>query len=382
MTRFTAKLSPRGSYCLGIAIGLAIAGFFITDGVLITLSFSALTILLSCYILGRCNISKLQADIMLPSRLHASKKYQPHLTLHNKRSLLDAFHIKLTIGFPHGTILACEAPWIAARSASASTCSLSIPMRASSLQHPYKVSSHFPLSLFQFSRHLVLDHPVTIYPRSITPTELLDHGALGQCSVPLLNSTIQDSGEPRGIRPWQPGDPAKHIHWAASARALAHGHGLRIREYDPPGQLPEHCTLLFHSFSADREMMREDTFERAISLLVGTINHLRNLKIRVTIIADFLGWNPVSADTRTQYYDLLALLSDSQRAIGTQQHEFQYIVDQLPKNEPTIFISDMKLEAWKPSLTEKPHHLYIDIRQIRFPFKKTVSAKQALANIA
>ena len=348
------------------------------DGVLITLSFTALTILLCCYILGRRNLSKLEANVLLPNRIHATKRYQPHVTHSNNRSLLDAFSIKLTIALPHGTLLATETPWIAARSASSATSSVTIPMRASSLHHPYKLSSFFPLSLFHFSRHFVLNHPLTIYPRAIIPKELLDHGSLGQCTVPLQNAAILDSGEPRGIRPWQPGDPAKNIHWPASARSLAHGHGIRVREYDPPGQLPDHCTLLFHSFSADRQMMREDTFERAISLLVGTINYLRNLKIRVTIIPDFLGWHPMAADTRSQYFELLAILSDCQRSIGTQKHELQHYIEQLPKNHPSIIISDMPIESWEEDITFKPHHIRIDIRQARFTIKKTISAKQAL----
>ncbi len=382
MSKFSNKLAPRGSYCLGIAIGLSIAGLMIKDGVLITIAFSAITLLFCCYILGRRNIANLEASVMLPSRLHATKRYQPHLSLYNKRSLLDAFNVKLTIALPHGTLLACETPWIAAQTASSSTCPIAIPMRATALDHPYKITSFFPLSFFHFSRHQILQHPVTIYPRSITPMELLEHGSLGQCTVPLQNAAIQDSGEPRGVRSFQPGDSAKHIHWPASARSLAQGHGIRIREYDPPGQLPEHCTLLFHSFSADREMMREDTFERAISLLAGTIKHLRNLKIRVTVITDFLGWNPLKSDTRIQYYELLALLADCQRAIGTQKHELQQVIDQLSKNEPSIFISDMHIDAWKSSLNTKANHLCIDIRQVRFPHKKTVTPKQALAKSA
>lgn len=382
MSKFSSRLAPRGAYCLGIAIGLSLTGFIIKDGVLITLALSAITLLICCYILGRRNIANLEAHVMLPSRLHATKRYQPHLALRNKRSLLDAFSIKLTIALPHGTLLACQTPWIAARTASSSTCPLAIPMRATAIDHPYKITSLFPLSFFHFSRHQILQHPLTIYPRSITPIELLQHGSLGQCTTPLQNAAIQDSGEPRGIRPWQPGDPAKHIHWPASARSIAQGHTIRVREYDPPGQLPEHCTLIFHSYSADREMMREDTFERAISLLAGTIKHLRNLKIRVSIITDFLAWNTLKADTRTQYYEILALLADSQRAIGTQKHELQQIIDHLPKNQPAILISDMQLESWKTNLLTKPNHLAIDIRQVKFPHKKTVTPKQALAKSA
>jgi uncharacterized protein (DUF58 family) len=382
MRKFSTKLASRGAFCLGIAVGLSAAGILLGDGALITLGLSALTLMLCCYVMGRCNLSQLEVDISLPNKCHANKPYKPHVVIRNTRSLLDAFHVKLYLAFPHGAVLGSQSAWVPAGSLSSADVPLKIPMRASNTEHPYKFCSTFPLGIFRFSSRQLLLHPLTIYPRSIIPDELLDHGVFGQCQSPNQHSNNQHSGEPRSIRPWQPGDAAKSIHWPASIRSLAQGHSLRVREFDPPGLLPEQAVVIFHSFSAHREMMREDAFERAISLTAGTIAHLRNLNIRTTLVADFMRWHPIIAKTRPQYYECLSILADTQRAIGTELHELQSALDEVSDEQQIIIISDMPPEAWQDLILIPASATVIDIRQVNFPFKKTISAKEALSQSA
>lgn len=367
---------------MGIAVVLSVVGVLLGDGALITLGLSAVTLMLCCYVLGRCNLSKLEAEVSLPHKCHANKSYKPHVVIHNNRSLIDAFHVSLHLAFPHGSVLSSQSAWVPARSISSANIPIKIPMRASSLEHPYKFSSTFPLGLFRFSSRQSLHRPLTIYPRSIIPDELLDHGVSGQCHNPNQHSNIQYSGEPRSIRPWQPGDAAKNIHWPASIRSLAQGHSLRVREFDPPGLLPDQAIVIFHSSSAQREMMREDAFERAISLTAGTIAHLRNLNLRTTLVADFMGWHPMIAKTRSQYYECLSILADGQRAIGTELHELQSAINEVSNKQQIIIISDMVPEAWQDLIHIPESTTIIDIRQVHFPFKKTISAKEALSRSA
>jgi uncharacterized protein (DUF58 family) len=382
MRKFSTKLSSRGTVCLVVGVGLTAIGILSGDGALITLGLSSAMLMFCCYVLGMCNLSQLEIDVSLPHKCHANKLYKPHVVIRNKHSLLDAFHVKLHLAFPHGAVLACQSAWVPARSLSSADVAIKIPMRASSLEHPYKFTSTFPLGMFTFSSRQTLYQPLTIYPRSIIPDELLDHGISGQCSSPKKHSTIKYSGEPRSIRPWQPGDAAKSIHWPASIRSLAHGHSLRVREYDPPGMLPDSAVVVFHSFSSQREMMREDAFERAISLAAGTIAHLRNLNIKTSLVADFMRWHPFSTRTRAQYYECLSILADSQRAIGTELHELQSALNKISDKQQLIIISDMPPEVWLDLIHIPDTATVIDIRQVRFPFKKTISAKEALSQSA
>jgi len=163
---------------------------------------------------------------------------------------------------------------------------------------------------------------------------------------------------------------------------LAQGHTLRVREFDPPGLLPNEAVVIFHSFSSEREMMREDTFERAVSLAAGTVAYLRNLNIRATFVADFMNWNPLLTHTRSQYYEYLSILADSQRAIGTELHELQSAIDGVLDIQQLIIVSDMPADVWQDLVALPDGATVVDIRQVHFPFKKTVSAKEALSKSA
>lgn len=382
MRKFSSKLAPRGVLCLGIAVGLSVIGIFLADGALITLGFSALMLMVCCYVMGRSNLQRLKVDISLPAKCYANKYYKPHVVIRNERSLLDAFYVDLYIAFPNESVLSSRSNWVPARSLSSADVRVRFPMRSSSLEHPCRFVSVFPLGLFRFSSYQSVSQPLIVYPRQIVPEELLDYGVSGQCERVHEDSDVQNVGEPRSIRPWQPGDPAKNIHWPASIRSLAQGHSLRVREFDPPGLQPERAVLIFHSYSAHREMMREDTFERAISLVAGAISYFRNLNIKTELVADFMRWHPVLSKSRSQYYECLAILAESERAIGTELHELQSALDRVLDGQQVIIISDMRSDSWKDLIEMPESAKIVDIRQVRFPFKKTVSAKEALSRTA
>ncbi len=382
MCKFSFKLAPRGALCLGIAVGLSVIGIFLADGALITLGFSALVLMLCSFVLGRSNLRGLEVDLSLPAKCYSNKYYKPHVVIRNKRSFLDAFYVKLYVGFPHGAVLSSQSNWVPARSLSSADVKVRFPMRFSSLDHPYRFVSGFPLGLFIFSSYQAVSQPLTVYPRQIVPEELLDHGVTGQCERIHEDSDVESVGEPRSIRPWQPGDPAKNIHWPASIRSLAQGHSLRVREFDPPGLEPERAVLIFHSYSAHREMMREDTFERAISLVAGAVSYFRNLNIKTELVADFMRWHPVQSKSRSEHYECLTILAESRRAVGTELHELQSALDKVTDGQQVIIISDMRSDSWKDLIEVPESAKIIDIRQVRFPVKKTLSAKAVLSRTA
>ncbi|MFT5633847.1 MAG: hypothetical protein ACI9SQ_001571 [Rubritalea sp.] len=99
-------------------------------------------------------------------------------------------------------------------------------------------------------------------------------------------------------------------------------------------------------------------------------------------MADFMHWHPIIAKTRPQYYECLSILADTQRAIGTELHELQSALDEVSDEQQIIIISDMPPEAWQDLILIPASATVIDIRQVNFPFKKTISAKEALSQSA
>ena len=85
------------------------------------------------------------------------------------------------------------------------------------------------LGLMESHREQAMDVPVLVYPR------LLDSSAMPQPLTRLLSETVARSQllhDPflfRGIRPYQPGDPVRDIHWPATARTG----DAQLRLHDP-----------------------------------------------------------------------------------------------------------------------------------------------------
>ncbi len=360
-------MTPKAAILIGASLALITAGFVRVDGVLITLGTAGLFLLIGAFLLGRRNLQRLALTLRAPARLFADTPFDLRLTLHNKRSLLDAFNIDITLHLSRQTNIVTSAPW----TSSTSTVKLagSIPGRGSLLEHPFTLRSTFPLDLFRHEASGHATHEILIYPRPLVPREFFTHGALHDSS--LLPGVTPGSapGEPRGIRPWQPGDPAKHIHWPASARSMSRLRGLRIRENDPPGFHPQHCTILFHSFGTSGELIRADRFERALSLACGSLRYLRDHGIPTTLLADFLDWQPLLVTTRSGMANALVALARAERAKGTEAHDLLHALDKVPPEHSLLLLSDMPTQSWSPFLPKRPAIL-VDIKQFRYGHKQ------------
>ena len=363
------SITRRGAALAGGTLALLGGGFFAADGLFIILALCSVILFISARLLGLFSLHKLEASIHLPSHVAAGVPFDLELTLHNRRTFLDAFNTEVHLSLPGKTLYCAMAPWTAADSASRIIQSTTIPGRGYEVVHHATLSTTFPLGLFLSKRQLEIRKEITITPRPIIPLELTSYGSLHD-TLPRSGLTSgQASGEPRGIRPWQAGDSARRIHWPASARSLARGHGLRVREYDPPGFHPDQCHIVFHSYATGREMLREDRFERALSLLAGSLIEIQNRGIPCTLTSDFFDWQPVTCSNRMQVVDTLNRLARIRRSAGSEAHDLESTLRAVSPDHALMIISDMTPDSWQHLLSKHPQTLIIDIRQVRYRYK-------------
>jgi len=373
VTKKRIPLSTRGAALAGGSVALVAGGMVTVDGFLIVLGLCGIVLMMAAWILGKLSLKKLDVKLHMPARVSAGIPCELELTLHNRRSLLDAFNTEILLTLPGagdrkkgGTKVEALAAWTASGSASRVSQQVTLRGRGFSEFHPVRITCSFPLGLFHLSRHLEIQHELTITPRPIVPLELNSDGSMHDAVPRSGSSTGHAFGEPRGIRPWQAGDSARHIHWAASARALARGHTLRVREYDPPGFHPDHCHVVFHSFATGGEMLREDRFERALSLLAGTLTELQGNGIPCMMTADFNDWQPELCSSRAQLVECLCRLARVRRARGTESHDLEQTLRGVSSEHTLMIISDMAPESWQHLLSNHPHTLIVDIRQVKY----------------
>ena len=355
-------LTRRGAVLLGASLALTILGCFRIDGILITLGLSGGLLLAGAWFLVRQNLAALSLSFRAPARVYADHPFDLRIVIHNRRGLLDAFHIQIKLRLAGQVEIRTFAPWTAASSASEVHLRGTIPGRSSQSEHEYSLQTTMPLGLFSMSASGVFSHEVLVFPRPLIPLELSTQGSLHDASLLPGITPGHAPGELRGVRPWQPGDPAKHIHWPASARSFTRCRGLRVRENDPPGFYPRHCVVLFHSFGMSGQLIRADRFEWALSLACGTLRYLREHGIPTPFLADFNDWEPLPVVSRSSFGNLLVSLTRAHRRPDTEAHDLIPVIERISDDDSLIVISDMPTESWADALPNRPA-IHVDIRQ-------------------
>lgn len=355
-------LTPRGAALLGAAVALLVAGLLKIDGALVALGAAGLLLILLVLIMGRWNLTRLRLKLQAPSRVFADTPFDLRVTQINHRNLFDAYGIDLEVELSNIAKVRSHASWTAARSSATAKLRGSIPRRGAIPEHPAHLRSKFPLSLFEHRRQIVLNQEILVFPKALVPREFFASGEFDDAWNGEGLQPGDSPGEPRGLRPFRPGDQAKRLHWPATIRSLARGRDPRVREYDPPGLRPRRATIIFHSFGTDHSLIRTDLFERALSLTCGTLRHLRRIGVPTTLRADFLLWEKVQTFQSEAWSETLAILARARRAEGTEAHDLIAEIEAVPKDEALVIISDMSPDAWCHILPDRKA-LIIDIHQ-------------------
>lgn len=369
------SLTPRGAALLGGAIALLVVGILKIDGALISIGAAGLLLFLVALFVGRWNLSNLKIVIQTPARVFADTNFDFRLTLVNKRALLDAHGINMRLALSGRAQINSHSRWTAARSSATSKLRGSISSRGAVSKHPCRLSSTFPLGILEHRYQTIVCQEMLVFPKAILPKEFFSSGEFDDAWHGEGLQAGDSPGEPRGLRPARPGDPAKNIHWPATMRALARGRAPRVREMDPPGLRPRRATVIFHSFGSDGTLIRTDYFERALSLLCGTLRHLRSIGIPTSLSADFITWKTIHTFQSYAWREALTTLARAERTGDTEAHDLIAAIHEAPGEDALIIISDMQLEAWQHVILGKSA-LIIDIRQHKYgkrdlKFRKT-----------
>lgn len=356
----------RGLVVVGVCLTLLLLAGLIGDGLLLLLALCGGFLLGLAWGLGWWSLRNLEVKLQMPRLVMAGRPFELELSLSNRRLFFDSLQTELEVELPGEIRVEGFAVWTAAGACSRMERTMHLPSRGHADEHLLRVSTGFPLGLFCQRRTWLLRAPITVMPRPIQPQELNSDGSLHDAQPRSGVTMGQSFGEPRGIRPWQAGDGARRIHWPASARSFARGHGLRVREYDPPGFYPDHCHLVFHSYATGGEMLRQDRFERAVSLLAGAVMCLQGNGMSCEVSADFNDWQAQACQSREQVMELMVRLARVERNPGTEAHDLQRVLAGVSTDHALLVISDMAPDSWDHLLVHHPHTLVVDIRQIRY----------------
>jgi uncharacterized protein (DUF58 family) len=137
------------------------------------------------------------------------------------------------------------------------------------------VASAAPFGLLWWRRRVRLDLPSELHigPRLGEPVDLprREDDLSGDAS----HRSPRDIGEPRGVRPYRPGDSRRWVHWPATA----HSGELMVREMEGPTAEPVVVDVVLPSDEESAEAVAERAFGTLVALFDrGTSVHLTTVE--------------------------------------------------------------------------------------------------------
>jgi len=125
------------------------------------------------------------------------------------------------------------------------------------------IATAAPFALQWWTRRLVLPLPAALHvsPRQGRPTSfpLRPNEETGA----TVDWTQADVGQPRGARPYRPGDSRRQVHW----RATAHAGELMVRELEGPSTEPITVTVILPLDPTEAERVAERALGTVVQLL-------------------------------------------------------------------------------------------------------------------
>lgn len=344
--RVRISSTRRGLILAGLGLSLFLVGMWRVDGVMAAMGLAVGVLFAVAWVLGRMNLGHLGLHYRGPRRVEAGKGFRSKLVLVNGERAFDGFWIEFRMSVLGERNFTAKSPWVSGKGSAGVEERLVLKKRGLATSHAGRLHSGFPLGLMTFTREVTVAAEIGVLPAPVIPRELYPGGFLLDGAPSGGARHFGGGGEWKGLRERRGGDGLRRIAWAASLRSEAAGGVMLVREDEPPGSQSEGCLVVFHSYGGDGNLIRPDRFEKAISLMYGTLLALVERGMPVRWIADFDGWKENEVKTRRQLAEARERLMLAGRTRGTEAHNFIAAVGRAGAHECVVVVSDMPRDSW------------------------------------
>ena len=196
---------------------------FLTANNLLFLVFSAmLAILLVSGFLSRLMLSGLELELLLPEHVWARTAAPARIRLRNLKRITPSFSLELTgqrtalSDAPPILTAPVYFPIIPGRTTVEASVDVTFPHRGRHKENVFLIATRFPFGFLRKTTVLSLQRETIVYPAMETFPDagnLLDQTGAGEMEM-AVRGLGQDFYR---IRPYEPGDSARHIDWKSSA---------------------------------------------------------------------------------------------------------------------------------------------------------------------
>ncbi len=351
LTARPARTVPtgRGVMLLLLSLGTLITGALLPEPAAVQVGLFGLILVASTWPIAARNLSGLDIERTHPAAAFAGQLFPYTLTLTNPTSRSRrAVEVEDSIAGPAERGL--DAALLPARGQAVRALPTRLLRRATRHRARAILTSSFPLGLWRTSMELRHTVDMTIYPRPVPPRALEQAQDAALLDAEEEESPRRDwSGDFHGIRPFQPGDRLKLIHWPATARAGR----LMIRQFDR--RLPEKYSIIFHSIRArNAPATGPDAFESALELLCGLILHCRDRTIPLDLTAGFDHWRTWQIPNPAFPEPVLTTLAAARRSTSQDVAPLLQALSTVEPGARVFLVSDVPVREWVSLLPDLP----------------------------
>jgi len=213
----------RGGFLYFCAVLLVGGASFLTANNLLFLLFSALlAILLVSGFLSRLMLSGLELELLLPEHVWARTAAPARVRLRNLKRITPSFSLELAgqpdiqSGSPPILKAPVYFPVIPGRTTVEAPIDVTFPHRGRHKENVFQIATRFPFGFLRKTTTLALQRETIVYPALEPFPGAAD--LLAQTKTGEMEMAVRGLGRDfYRIRPYEPGDSARHIDWKSSA---------------------------------------------------------------------------------------------------------------------------------------------------------------------
>lgn len=348
-----ARPTVAGWAVLLSASAFILAGLIRKDPAMVSVGVIAGGALALAWLFARMHGRHLDFQVIVPPHVEAGRRFVCRVCVGNASRWWDVWRLRLRLS--PLVLVAGDAPanWVAARGMAVADFDAVAEKRGLLRSVRVHWSTDAPFGLMYVSRSMEVPVSLLVRPRPVWPWKNHQRGAWGARTADASRTAgWGEWGEPRGARPWRSGDRSKHILWPATLRSVARGSTWLVRELDPPREGWASYTVVFHSYGGGGALIRPESFELALSHIVGVVKHLLAEGRRVRLLADFDNWQPWDCEDGHALSRLMDHLAMVRRAVGTEAHEIARVLESVKPEDGIVVLSDFPLQWWRAAVPE------------------------------
>ncbi len=253
------RLTIEGLLFIIATFSIGFASFNTGDNSLYLILSLMLSFLIFSGFLSTSNLKRMNIQRFVPSNITAKQDIKITLKISNLKKILPVYSLETEDFLDNGNIIGVG---FAMKIPKNNFISLNYITRFKKRGiwqfDKTKISSRFPFGFFQRSLTLNLKEEVIVYPET---TDVSDIVALEKYEMGDIESNKKGVGSNiYGLREYEVGDNAKHIHWKTSAKKDI----LMVREFENEERKKVSIILLNYVNKYDILEKIEDKFEKAV----------------------------------------------------------------------------------------------------------------------